>query len=150
MNRISVKVINLIIDKYNELYHKDIRAVRRDRELVIPRQCLFYILRKQYNMPYQQIGDVFGMNHASVIHGERVIDDMLSIGDRETEDTLGDLVDLFREYSLNIDNYISSKSEIIDNLTKMLKSLRAVDILSQNEVQRIVNNVFKTEPSEVA
>ena len=150
MNNISVDVINIIIDKYKEYHYVNLRETRRDRHLVLPRQCLFYVLRKEYNMTYQRIGDIFGMNHASVIHGYRLISDMLEIGDRETEDIMSRIIDLFRLYSLDITKYICAKNEALDNFTKMVKSLRAIDVITKEEVVRIVDNVFRTEPSKVA
>ena len=148
--KITSETINLLIDKYNEFYHTDIRDNRRDRDVVMARQCFFYILRAEYDMSYTSIASVFSKNHATIIHGERVVRDMLSIGDRITENKLKDIIDLFRLYSIEITNYVCAKSEMIDNLENMLKSLRIIEEVSKDHIIKMVDNVWKTKPSEVA
>lgn len=148
--KITSETINLLIDKYNEFYHTDIRANRRDRDLVMARHCFFYILRSEYDMSYTSIAHIFEKNHATIIHGERVVSDMLSIGDRITENKLKHIIDLFRLYSIEITNYVCAKSEMINNLENMLKSLRIIEEVSKEDIIRLVDNVWKSKPSEVA
>lgn len=148
--RITRDTINLLIDKYNELYQTDIRETCRDRDLVMARHCFFYILRRQYGLSYPVIGSIFGKNHATVIHGERSISDMLSIGDRITENKLKNVIDLFRLYSIEITNYVCAKSEMIDKLENMLKSIRIIEEIPKSDIIRLVDSVWKTEPTEVA
>lgn len=148
--RITRDTINLLIDKYNELYQTDIRETCRDRDLVMARHCFFYILRRQYGLSYPSIGSIFGKNHATVIHGERAISDMLSIGDRITENKLKNVIDLFRLYSIDITNYVCAKSEMIDKLENMLKSIRIIEEIPKADIIRLVDSVWKTEPTEVA
>jgi hypothetical protein len=148
--QIRENFVNSLIDKYNELWRTDIRSKRRDRKLVLARQCFFYILRTQYRMRYQEIANIFDKNHASVIHGERVIRDMIYIGDRDTEDTLQTVVDVFRLHSLDIKSYVSPKSVMLDELEKMVKAMRILDEVDPQEIKRIVDNVWKAQPSEVA
>ena len=101
-------------------------------------------------MPYTSIADIFSKNHASIIHGERVVSDMLSIGDRITENKLKDIIDLFRLYSIEITNYVCAKAEMINNLENMLKSLRIIEEVSREDIIRLVDSVWKSKPSEVA
>lgn len=147
---IQKETINLLIDKYNELWRTDIMLKSRERDLVIARQCFYYVLRTQYHMSYTKIGEVFDKNHASIIHGERVVRDMLYIGDRDTEAKLKSVIDLFRLYSIEITNYVCEKSEMMDKLENMLKSLRIIEQVSKDEIKRLVDNVWKATPSEVA
>lgn len=148
--RITRDTINLLIDKYNELYQTDIRDTCRDRDLVMARHCFFYILRRQYGLSYPVIGSIFGKNHATIIHGERTISDMLSIGDRITENKLKNVIDLFRLYSIEITNYVCAKAEMIDKLENMLKSIRIIEQIPKADIIRLVDSVWKTEPTEVA
>lgn len=148
--KITRETIDLLIDKYNEFYHTDIRENCRNRDLVMARHCFFYVLRREYDMPYTSIADIFSKNHASIIHGERVVSDMLSIGDRITENKLKDIIDLFRLYSIEITNYVCAKAEMINNLENMLKSLRIIEEVSREDIIRLVDSVWKSKPSEVA
>jgi hypothetical protein len=148
--QISKRKIDKIIDKYNELYRTDIRRVSRSRELVVARQCFFFILRRQYRMSYQSIGNMFGMNHATIIHGEKLVCDMLSIGDRDVQHTLQTIVDLFRLYSVELTNFVSEKPRMMEELEKMLKSLRVLDEVTDKEIKQLVDIVWKSQPTEVA
>lgn len=148
--QITKETIDILIDKYNELWRTDIRAKSRERELVIARQCFFYVLRTQYRLSYTKIGDIFDKNHASVIHGERLVRDMLEIGDRDTENKLKSIIDLFRLYSIDITSYISEKNEMMENLENMLKSLRIMDRVDAKDIKRLVDSVWKTTPDKVA
>lgn len=148
--QITRETIDILIDKYNELWRTDIRAKSRERELVIARQCFFYVLRTQYRLSYTKIGDIFDKNHASVIHGERLVRDMLEIGDRDTENKLKSIIDLFRLYSIDITSYISEKNEMMENLENMLKSLRIMDRVDAKDIKRLVDSVWKTTPDKVA
>jgi len=51
----------------------DLMSKSRLRILVEPRQVLFYILHKKLNLPCQKVGQMFGKNHATVLHGANVI-----------------------------------------------------------------------------
>jgi len=51
----------------------------RKRDIVMSRQIFFWLCRKYLGIPYKQLGRFVGNDHATVIHGEKVVNDMLKI-----------------------------------------------------------------------
>jgi hypothetical protein len=78
----------------NEVYNKAIELIKRDklrkknrkRELINKRIFIFSMLRNE-GMTFQQIADLFNLNHSTVIHGINRYKDLKST----------------RDFSLNLD-----------------------------------------------
>ena len=66
------EVINHVCKLYG-IELSELMSKSRLRELVEPRQILFYILHKKLNIPCQKVGAMFGKNHATVLHGAKNI-----------------------------------------------------------------------------
>lgn len=72
----------------NEVYNKAIKLIERDklykknrkRELINKRIFIFSMLRNE-GMTFQQIADLFNLNHATVIHGINRFKDLKSTRD---------------------------------------------------------------------
>ncbi len=47
---------------------QDILGAQRRREVLMARQIAMYLLRERARMPLQQIGQIFGKNHSTVLH----------------------------------------------------------------------------------
>ena len=80
-SRVDIKLLEDITNDicerlYPEKYPQGIRQKIRDRELVVLRQCFFKIA---LNMGYSlsNIGLYLGFNHATVIHGNKVITSLI-------------------------------------------------------------------------
>lgn len=58
-----------------------IRSQNRARGLVLCRHAYFYIAREKLGLKLAEIGEVFGSDHTTVIHGINKVKDMLSIDD---------------------------------------------------------------------
>jgi chromosomal replication initiator protein len=62
------EIIRAVAAHFN-LKREDLCGRKRNREIVIPRQILVYLLREELDMPYTQIGrEVGGRDHTTVIH----------------------------------------------------------------------------------
>lgn len=143
-------MIQGLINKYNEIYHVDLMSKTRRRSIVTARNAFYYILKTQYGVTYQEIGYVFDKNHATIIHGVKATRNLLDIGDRDTEYIFSGVVELFREYSLDMHIHISNKSQIMDDLHKHLRSVRAMDMFTEEQVRKLVNKVWTIPTAEVA
>jgi len=71
------EVIGVVANFY-QLKVGEIKGSRRLRSVVLPRQIVMYLLRKELKMPYKEVG-VFlgGRDHTTIIHGERKISKLL-------------------------------------------------------------------------
>ena len=63
-----------------------IMSQNRSRGLVLCRHAYFYIAREKLGLKLAEIGEVFGSDHTTVIHGICKVKDMLSIEDQITCD----------------------------------------------------------------
>ena len=61
-----------------------IRSQNRARGLVLCRHAYYFIARQNMGLKLAEIGEVFGADHTTVIHGVQKVKDMLSIGDQIT------------------------------------------------------------------
>jgi hypothetical protein len=61
-----------------------IKGQNRARGLVLCRHVYYYIAREKMGLKLVEIGQVFGSDHTTVIHGISKVKDMLSIGDEIT------------------------------------------------------------------
>jgi hypothetical protein len=61
-----------------------IRSQNRSRGLVLCRHAYYFLARQNMGLKLAEIGEVFGADHTTVIHGVQKVKDMLSIGDEIT------------------------------------------------------------------
>lgn len=82
-------VINNICDFYN-IRPSQIKSARRDASLVKPRQVAMYLLKRQSNLTFSQIGELLGgRDHTTVMHGVEKIDGLLGKNNSLSSDILG-------------------------------------------------------------
>lgn len=86
-------VVQKTADFYN-LRADDILGKKRDREIVIPRQVVMFLLRNDLNLSFPKIASSLGgKDHTTIIHGSKKIEDLIS-SDSEFENEINRL----REY----------------------------------------------------
>lgn len=57
----------------------------RKKDIVMYRFIFFYLIREKYKYTYECIGAYFNRDHATVLHGEKRIRELLEIKDKEIE-----------------------------------------------------------------
>ena len=63
------KIIKTVCNHFN-IKEEDLEGPSRKASLVLPRQILMYLLRKDLNLPLEQIGQIIGgRDHSTIIHG---------------------------------------------------------------------------------
>ena len=75
------KRVNNLTKRVCESYYiseKELMSNRRLRYIVLPRQVVMYILRKEYNMTFERIAKLFNKTHATVISSVNVIENMMT------------------------------------------------------------------------
>lgn len=66
-------------DINHEIKPHQLRAKTRVREVVEARQMIFHCLRANTDMSLNEIGKYYGKDHATVLHGQRNVDNLLDI-----------------------------------------------------------------------
>jgi len=69
------RIIEIVCNHYNTGYGR-LQLKLRKREVVLPRQVLMYMLKKNTSMTLKQIGYLFQKDHTTVIHAMQTVDDL--------------------------------------------------------------------------
>lgn len=72
----SDRIIGIVCAYYNTNYDK-IKKKGRRRGVVMPRQISMYFLRKHTKIGVTNIARLFRMDHTTVIHSSRTIEDLI-------------------------------------------------------------------------
>ena len=77
-NKNLINIVANEVAKYCQLSIKDLISSSRKQQLAYARHLAMYLLRKEYGVALEEIGDFFGQrDHSSVSHGVDKIDTML-------------------------------------------------------------------------
>lgn len=78
------KILGAVCDFFN-LSQKDLTGPKRQKELVLPRHMVMYILSEELNMTVEKIGQILGgRDHTTVMHGRDKIKQLIN-SDREVQ-----------------------------------------------------------------
>lgn len=84
-----IEVMKTVASFYG-LKESQLKGSKRERTIVIPRQILMYILRSEFQINYEDIGDLLGgRDHTTVMHGVDKITHELLINNKLQEDISG-------------------------------------------------------------
>lgn len=75
MNKENFEILKMVFENYFKI---DIFSNTRDYRYVYARMILFKILREDFGMKFQEISDISGKHHATVIHLVRKFHDIIS------------------------------------------------------------------------
>ena len=82
-------VITLVCD-YFHVKTTQLKGPKRDAALVKARQVAMYLLKKELELPYAEIGNVLGgRDHTTIIHGVEKMEDLVDNKARIHEDIMG-------------------------------------------------------------
>jgi len=72
------KEILQTVAEYFNLRPSQLKGPKRARPIVVPRQIAMYLIRKELNTPYLEIGHLFGgRDHTTVMHAEGKIEKII-------------------------------------------------------------------------
>lgn len=76
---ISVEMVQKIVADYYKLSINDLRAKKRNQNIVVPRQIAMYLSRQLANLSLPEIGNAFGgKDHTTVLHSCRKIENLVT------------------------------------------------------------------------
>jgi len=85
--QISPDVIVRETCKYFKLAKEDLLGQKRNREIVVPRQIVMYLLRVELAMSYPEIGkEMGGKDHTTIMHGSGKIEAEINTNSKLKED----------------------------------------------------------------
>ncbi|MFH1088417.1 MAG: chromosomal replication initiator protein DnaA, partial [Patescibacteria group bacterium] len=67
-----------MVSKYYDIKKEDLLGKKRNKEIVIPRQILIYLLREELDLPYTAIArEIGGKDHTTIIHNYNKIKNLV-------------------------------------------------------------------------
>ncbi|MFH0912378.1 MAG: chromosomal replication initiator protein DnaA [Patescibacteria group bacterium] len=70
--------VTRVVGKHYSLKKEDLLGKRRNKEIVVPRQILIFLLREELDLPYTSIArEVGGKDHTTIIHNYNKIKNLL-------------------------------------------------------------------------
>lgn len=124
-----------VISFVSGLSEDEIRGQNRARGLVLCRHAYYFLAREKMGLKLAQIGEVFGSDHTTVIHGIKKVKDMISINDEITLNFINNINSCIKEKYLiptilmvSIPNELDS-NQVIDKIKELGCS---IDIMKKN------------------
>ena len=124
-----------VISFVSGLPEDEIRGQNRARGLVLCRHAYYFLAREKMGLKLAQIGEVFGSDHTTVIHGIKKVKDMISIKDEITLNFINNINSCIKEKYLiptilmvSIPNELNS-DQVIDKIKELGCS---IDIMKKN------------------
>lgn len=124
-----------VISFVGGLSEDDIKGQNRARDLVLCRHAYYFLAREKMGLKLSQIGEVFGSDHTTVIHGIKKIKDMISIKDEITLNFINNINSCIKEkYLIPTIIMVSIPNELdSDQIINKIKELGcSIDIMKKN------------------
>jgi len=133
-----IQIIEAIICQERGLSPQSLHCKSRDTEVREPRQIIVHFARLKTTMSLYQIGSYFNLDHATVVHSVKAVNNMIDtdrdfkkrIGiykaaiDQYTDNSLNDRMIAIAVLKVEIDNLkrqLSEKETILNHLQNLMK-----------------------------
>lgn len=94
---ISVEMVQKIVADYYKLSVNELRAKKRNQNIVVPRQIAMYLSRQLANLSLPEIGNAFGgKDHTTVLHSCRKIENLVII-DSNIKNIINNLITALKQ-----------------------------------------------------
>ncbi len=94
---ISVEMVQKIVAEYYKVPVNELRAKKRNQNIVVPRQVAMYLSRQLANLSLPEIGNAFGgKDHTTVLHSCRKIEELVN-SDKNFKNAIYDLTTALKQ-----------------------------------------------------
>ena len=73
-----IRTVSEIVCRRYKLDFQRLVSPGREQSITLPRQIVFYLVRSIGMVPFSRIGESFGRDHGTVMHGCRSVEDRIS------------------------------------------------------------------------
>jgi len=141
MNRKRGRLINRdtfqqLVASYELMNSIDLMSKSREQRIVIPRQCLLYILHKKYNQTVIHLGELADKNHATILHSSKVVQKEMAWRNMKYLDAVNNWAEIF-------DEVMPKNEETIKDMTDKIVNILTGTMLSESSKKQVLTNVRK-------
>jgi len=141
MNKKRGRLINRdtfqqLVASYELMNSIDLMSKSREQRIVIPRQCLLYILHKKYNQTVIHLGELADKNHATILHSSKVVQKEMAWRNMKYLDAVNNWAEIF-------DEVMPKNEETIKDMTEKIVNILTGTMLSESSKKKVLTNVRK-------
>ena len=137
MTKEQYEIAKETITQVNNYFETDCRVKSRKTNVVRPRMYACKIIRELTGMALQDIADLFGLNHASIIHAIKVVNNDLEVMPKYKMYYL-ELRAIVESTDVYKDSSLAKKSVISDIRQEVYNALMSKDM---TELQQILKTI---------
>jgi len=137
MTKEQYEIAKETITQVNSYFETDCRIKSRKTNIVRPRMYACKIIRELTGMALQDISDLFGLNHASIIHAIKVVNNDLEVMPKYKMYYL-ELRAIVESTDVYKDSSLAKKSIISDIRQEVYNALMSKDM---TELQQILKTI---------
>ena len=137
MTKEQYEIAKETITQINKYFETDCRVKSRKANIVRPRMYACKIIRELTGVSYQDIADLFGLNHASIIHAVKSVNNDLDVMPKYKSyyTELRAIVEATDTYQ---NSRLAKKSVISDIRREVFNALMQKDLNHLNKILKII------------
>ena len=129
------------IELINESLSIDISRETRKREYVEGRYIYYHICRKKYGSTFEQIGRSIGKNHATVMHGIEIFNNLIA-SSRDFREKVGEVELCVLGGDISLDNDSYDIDELISENKKLKTEINKLTLKTET-LEHEVDKVYR-------
>ena len=133
---ISQDTFQQLVASYELMNSIDLMSKSREQRIVIPRQCLLYILHKKYNQTVIYLGELADKNHATILHCSKVVEREIAWRNMKYLDSINNWAEIFEEV-------MPKNQETINDLSEKITMMLLGTMLSDSSKSKVLTEVRK-------
>lgn len=133
---ISQDTFQQLVASYELMNSIDLMSKSREQRIVIPRQCLLYILHKKYNQTVIHLGGLADKNHATILHSSKVVEREIAWRNMKYLDAINNWAEIFEEV-------MPKNQETINDLSEKITMMLLGTMLSDSSKNKVLTEVRK-------
>jgi len=137
MTKEQEEIAKETITQVNKYFETDCRIKSRKTNIVRPRMYACKIIRELTGMSYQDIADLFGLNHASIIHAVNTVNNDLEVMPKY-KSYYTELRAIVEATDVYQSSRLARKSVISDIRREVFNALMQKDLNHLNKILKII------------
>lgn len=133
---------------YSEMFGVNPLLPTRRQLVVVPRQCLGYILTNKYAQGSSHLGRMFGCNHATILHGNKAVHNALSVLDRMYVESLNNWRFVFDKHKEFVQESTDTVAMLKRRIVEVIMDGISDGVISADDLDSLLIDLLATDYNE--